>query len=108
MNHDTRIQSIDGDTIVIETGKHLMISPGDTLTIKFNGDIMPMRRDEYIALTRYKEWCHDVDPRGESEAQGVGVPEVSVGPMVHNASAKWLWGLNLGLLGVLLWTLLWR
>ena len=97
MLHKLTNITIEKDSITVTAIEQVNLNAGDTLTLVFNGDIVPMKRAEWDALIAYRDWRSVDDPRGESQEAGVVLPTPSNRALVHNAGAEWLRRIHLGL-----------
>lgn len=97
MLHKLTNVTIEKDSITVTAIEKVTLNVGDTLTLTFNGEIVPMKRTEWDALIAYREWRSNDDPRGESQEAGVVLPTPSNRALVHHAGAEWLRRIHLGL-----------
>ena len=106
MRHKLTNVTIEKDTITVKAIEQVTLNVGDTLELIFNGEIVPMKRAEWDALTAYRDWRSNDDPRGESQKIGERLPAPSTRTLVYNAGAEWLRRVHLGLHRLLRWTVL--
>ena len=98
MDHVFGNVTITEDTIEMTVNRSIVMSPGDTMTITFNGDIVPIRKDELNALIAYRDWKVNDDPRGDSEKEDLEPAQAGGWIMVQHACAGWLRSIYAGLL----------
>jgi len=103
MNHKLKDVAITKDTVTVTIVEQIVLNPGDTLALMFNGEIVPMNRKEWDALIAYRDWRSVDDPRGESQEAGEPIPTPSTRTLVYHACAERLRRIHLGLHRLLRW-----
>jgi hypothetical protein len=97
MNHTLADITIEKNQISMKATHQLVLQPGDTLTLVFNGEIVPMKRSEWDALIAYRDWRSNDDPRGENKSFGEPLPSSSGRALLYHACAERLRRIHLGL-----------
>ena len=101
MGHTLHDIIIEKNHITMKITHPLTLMPGETLTLVFNGEIVPMMRSEWDALIAYRDWRSNDDPRGEGKKENLGLPQEGGRAMVQHAGAGWLRRVYARLFGVL-------